>query len=167
MPGYCLSRESLKRWESRARPVGGERVSLAFFQRQANRKVEMLLLGPDHLLRGGLADGLGEALAGDAVPCGQQPVVDRLSRHTVPLSRWLAEQSVGDVHDEIRVDPPRHVRASPPPRTGRRDDKRSRDDRDEDENEDDGRERRVKLAVLDATRTDGRERDTTGYGHSG
>lgn len=50
----------------------------------------MLLLGADHLLRGGLADGLGEALAGDTVPRGQQPVVDRLSRHTVPLSKWLA-----------------------------------------------------------------------------
>lgn len=45
--------------------------------------VKMLLLGSDHLLRSGLANGLGEALSGDAVPRGQQPVVDRLSRHTV------------------------------------------------------------------------------------
>lgn len=52
--------------------------------------VKMLLLGSDHLLRGGLADGLGEALAGDTVPRSQQPVVDRLSRHTVPLSQWLS-----------------------------------------------------------------------------
>lgn len=51
--------------------------------------VEMLLLGSNHLLRGGLADGLCEALTGDAVPRGQQPVVDRLSRHTVPLSQWV------------------------------------------------------------------------------
>jgi len=30
----------------------------------------MLLLGSNHLLGGGLADGFGEALAGDAVPRG-------------------------------------------------------------------------------------------------
>jgi len=32
--------------------------------------VKMLLLGSNHLLRGGLTDGFGEALAGDAVPRG-------------------------------------------------------------------------------------------------
>jgi len=59
--------------------------------------IEMLLLGPDHLLRGGLADGFGKALAGDTVPRGQQPVVDRLSRHTVPLSQWLQQPAAVDV----------------------------------------------------------------------
>lgn len=51
--------------------------------------VKMLLFRSDHLLRGGLANRLGEALTGDAVPRGQQPVVDRLSRHTVPLSHTV------------------------------------------------------------------------------
>lgn len=55
--------------------------------------IEMFLLGADHLLRGGLADGLCEALAGDTVPRGQQPVVDRLSRHTVPLSQSSGSRS--------------------------------------------------------------------------
>lgn len=61
--------------------------------------VEMLLFGSNHLLRGGLANGLGEALAGDAVPCSQQPVVDRLSRHTVPLSRSKYQQQSAIAHE--------------------------------------------------------------------
>lgn len=54
----------------------------------AGLTVEVLLLGADHLLGGGLADALGEALAGQAVPSRQQPVVYRLPRH-VPLSLSL------------------------------------------------------------------------------
>lgn len=53
----------------------------------------MLLLRSDHLLRGSFTDGFGKTLAGDAVPRGQQPVVDRLSRHTVPLSVVAANSS--------------------------------------------------------------------------
>lgn len=45
--------------------------------------VEMLLLRAYHLLGGGFADRFREALPGDAVPRCQQPVVYRLSRHTV------------------------------------------------------------------------------------
>lgn len=44
--------------------------------------VQVLLLRSDHLLGGGLADGLGKALASEAVPRRQQSIVYRLSRHT-------------------------------------------------------------------------------------
>lgn len=45
----------------------------------------MLLFGSYHLLGSSFADSLSETLTGDAVPGCQQPVVDRLSRHTVPV----------------------------------------------------------------------------------
>lgn len=99
------------------------------------------------------------------MPRGQQPVVDRLSRHTALLSRWL---SGSHVYDEIAY-PPSAIFARraisslsttlPPVCTSRRNDEEGRAHHDEDEDENgngDGREKRVKLTVLDATRADGR-----------
>lgn len=143
--------------------------------------VEMFLLGADHLLRGGLTDGLGEALAGDTVPRGQQPVVDRLSRHTVPLSQSSGSRSQQQLTFAAKI-------AYPPSIILRLDlinlitlgyTSETNDERiaqlrllqgngDDEFLEEFPREtvarNEVKLAVLDAMRTDGRERD---YGSSG
>lgn len=80
--------------------------------------VEMLLLGSDHLLGGGLADGLGEALAGDAVPRGQQPVVDGLSRHTVPAVTLLFSERAST--DDVTHCLPKLIELFPRVYTGER-----------------------------------------------
>ena len=48
----------------------------------------MFLLGSDDLLRGGFADRLGEALAREAVPGRQNPVIESLSSCSLHLCWW-------------------------------------------------------------------------------
>ena len=60
--------------------------------------VEVLPLGRDELLGGGFAHGLGEALARDGVPGGEDAVVNRLAARHVADSgdgeRGLGEQTL-------------------------------------------------------------------------
>lgn len=56
----------------------------------------MLLLGPDALLGGRLADGLSETLSGQTVSGRQEPVVDGLPGQRHDAMRWRSAKLVFD-----------------------------------------------------------------------